>query len=232
VLTITANVAIGETIHIGGGIDLNVGTETMSVADSGGNSYTKDVEHQHTSSFSSGAILRAPCTVALTSGVSTITLTSSGAVNIMLLGAFKMASGDIRSPITTDGSNSNEGTTSTSATPGSVTPTFNPDFGVMVTVNAAVAVRTGTVSGNWTEMFDFGVAASDFMSIQINRLNPFTSSNAAINDTETLSAAPLSWVCMQVLYKSPLAGGAPARDTHYPIPFTQGAGGGSPGGGF
>jgi hypothetical protein len=203
VLTITANVAIGETIFVASAIGLNTGTETMAITDSGVNTWVKDVEHQHTSGVPSGALHRSVCTVALTSGSSTLTLTVSGTVNERMIGAFKTAVGDVLTPIVTDGSNSNEGTTSTSATPGSVTPTFNPDFGVMMLCVGAAAIRTGTPPANWTEMFDFGATGGiDNLSMQMNRLTNFTSSNTALNDTETISAAPTAWVDMQVLYKS------------------------------
>lgn len=236
VLTVTASLAVNEEIFVGGGIEVNTGTETLSVGDSGasgGNTYTRDVSHNSSFGLSAGALFRAVCTKVLTSGSSTITLTSSGSVNLLGICAFKLAAGDILVPITTDGTNNNEGT-GTSATPGSVTPTFNPDFGVMLTVSAGTGARTGTPPANWTEMFDFNniSGSSTTTALQLNRLTALTSSNTAINGTETLSGAPADWSCMQVLYKGPVGALPPARDTHTAIPFTQGAGGGSPGGGF
>jgi hypothetical protein len=201
-LTVTANVAVGEQIFVATGIQLNVGTETMSVTDSGSNSYTKDKELQHPSSVPSGALHRAVCTTGLTSGSSTITLTVSAPVNERLVTAFKLAVGDVLVPIVTDGTNSNSGVASTAATPGSVTPTFNPDFAVMVTVDNGAALRTGTPPANWTEMADFGTSLQT--GLQHNRLTALTSNNTALNGTETISAAA-DWVCMQVLYKGIVA---------------------------
>lgn len=233
VLTITQNVAVGEEIFVGSGIAVNTGTEVQTITDSGVNSWTKDVEHVHSSGVPYGALHHAVCTVALTSGVSTLTATNTvGNVNARHIGAFKLAAGDVLSPIATNGSNSNEGTTSTSVTPGSVTPNYIPDFGVFLSIVGAAATRTGTPPGTWTEMFDFGSGGADNLSMQMNYLTALTSSLTALNDTETLNLAPTAWVAMQVLYKAPVGGTPPAKDIRGAVPFMQGAGGGSPGGGF
>lgn len=227
-LTITANVAVGETIFVGAAFALNSGSETLSFTDSGSNSYTRDQAVDASVVALNGCGQgRAICTTALTSGVSTITVTVSGAVNERLICAFKVSAGDVRNPVATDGSANNESVTAgtTTAFSSAVTPTFVPDFGVWV-VSEDSAPSTGTPSAGWTEAFDFTATT---VCMQMNYLTAPTTNLTALNPGETISASR-NWVTTMVLYKGPL-GGAQQKDQRNAIPFTGGAGGGSLGGG-
>lgn len=224
-LTVTASAAIGEPVWVVASFDLNTGSETLSFSDSAVNSYTKDIQKNGSITALTGiAIARCVPTGGLTSGVSTITTTVSGSVNEIFMGAFKLAATDVQTPIVVDGTPTSNEATSAAATPGSQTPTFVPDFGVFAI--SEDSGRTGTPPAGWTELFDF----SSISSMQVNYLTSLTANLTALNPSETISAS-VDWVAVMALYKGPLAAGAPARDTHTAIPFTQGAGGGSLGGG-
>lgn len=224
-LTVTANVAIGEIIFIAAGYAVNSGTETITFSDSGVNSWTTDQTLSHPTLDPGVAIGRSVVTVALTSGVSTLTATDSALPSNFLLCAFKLDAAGVIKPIATDGGNkASSGSSGTSATPGSVTPTNIPDF--VVQAFCSNNGGTGTPNANYTEMFDF---KQSVYALQFNYRTQLTAALTALNDAETLSIAS-DWVGCQEFYKATAVGGAPARDTHIAIPFVGGAGGGPLGG--
>lgn len=143
-MTVTASVSVGQFIVVGEG--QFGGRATHTVTDSAGNTYTQ----MALSNIRCGLFL-APCTSALTSGVSTITITWSGPEVARTIGAAKITgttTGTFDVAATANGSTAawNGGTTASTAQADEIA------FGVCSCDTATAA--TDTPGGSYSPVFD------------------------------------------------------------------------------
>lgn len=200
-VTITGNVAIGEIMFAVIGFTASA-SPTIAFSDSGSNTWTTDLD-KWVSGGAAFAIGRMVCTVALTSGTSTVTATETGSSMLTtLLAVFKVSPSQFVTPFSIAGSNSASGA-STNPTPGSVTPTSSPTFGVFV--SAETSNTSGAPTGSWVEIFDFSNTIN--LTMQINVL--VKDNSVAINNNETVVST--SWAAGQIFYVNTIQGNSPVN---------------------
>lgn len=169
-------------------------TCTFSDASGTGNTWVTDAIKVHTALSIALAIGRCEITTTLPGTLHTQTATISASVTDLAVAWYAINAGFLY-PISLDGSNTNQGTATASATPGSVTPTVQPDF--LVAAYAEHGAFTGTPPAGYTELNDTGGTSV----IQLNMITNLSADLGARNPAETLSGST-NWVAAQVLYKA------------------------------
>lgn len=144
VMTVTASVAIGEWIFVSSGV---FGSATHTATDSGGNIYA-----QHVLSTGRTGIFSTKATAALTSGVSTITVTYGSSPTARTLAAFKNTGLAASSHF--DQSATATGTVAAWET--GTTPSTTQSDELIVAANSCdtAAGATSTIGGGFTEITD------------------------------------------------------------------------------
>lgn len=192
--TLTASVAIGDFIVVSGGIF--GGRVTHTASDSGGNTYaTHIISNQRT------AIASAQCTTALTSGVSTITMTWSGPEVARTVGACKVSG--IATSSAFDQSASANG--SVAAWSGGTTPSTTQADELVIGACSCdtAAAATSTPGGSYSELFDI----TNGGAFQLTMTYLIVSGTGAQNPTGTWTSSGWAWNGATATFKAAAGGG-------------------------
>jgi hypothetical protein len=194
---VTAAVPVGNTIIVSAVVNAASGV-TISMSDSGSNTYTKDVDITNASGPTRTLIFSAPVTTALTTS-STITISFTTAEKDIFVSAFQVSGLVAASRV--DQTKTNTGTNTTALTTGAMTTTtqandllfaaFGVDFNTgsnptMTAGSGYTALTTAQTSGIW------GI----FPEYQI------VSATGAYTATGTQSSTQLDWSAALVAYKA------------------------------
>lgn len=205
VLTVTANVSIGQQIFAFGGCETAASTATFS--DSGGNTWATN-KTANTTQNACAFLGSTRATTALTSGVSTITVTYSAARTLRVLAAAQ-ASGIATSTPFDQSAVGNGNTTGVVswATAASGALAMSDELAWAVCCNNAAAAETQTPQGSpstFTEMFDFASAGA--MCMYVNYL-VCTTTGAVTGQGQMTNSGGRAWNGLVGTYKGVAAGG-------------------------
>lgn len=194
--TVTASAAVGDVLFCAYASKGFGATDTYSMIDSVGNTWTQAGVSLDTSTGQAVNLFYSVLTVPLVSGSSKVGVTNSaGSQSNDIVIVWKVAHPGWTLPIATDGTAGavNHTSVSSAVTCGSVTPTNTPDYAVML--SGSQPAETGTPPAGWTEIFDVSSLSN---GLQVNQL--VNNSKVAVAPTETL-AGNAQWVGLQVHFK-------------------------------
>ncbi|MBA3841051.1 MAG: hypothetical protein H0X39_00250 [Actinobacteria bacterium] len=205
--TVNTTISVGETAYCAFAWLTLAGTETVSFTDNASNTWVVDQQTVGVNEAIGVAIASSAITTQLTATTGIITATTTAATIGQAISVIKVDSVSVPTPIVTDGASSanSAGAAVTTLAAGSITPTFNPDFGLYALGKNG---STGsTPPAGWTEKSD--ASAGGTLTLEFCHLTALTASNTALTPTPTWTGS-MTCRIVQVLYKGSNGSGAAA----------------------
>lgn len=178
----------------------NSNTDTFVVTDSKGHTWTTVVKRTD----SGGTVVAigmaiAKCVTAPVGGTDTFTATPTATSHDMILGGMKETTQNWLGVV--DGSNSVQGTTATTLSPGTLTPSVRFCWCVQAFANAGAPAGTGSPGGGFTELWDTASAPSGVLRMQFNVANLIIGDTSVQNVSETVAGTHTQIVGCQMLLR-------------------------------